>query len=312
MKALLITTTLLLFITSFSAQSKDYRKLYTLYSKGKLAKLLSKANKIKERLPREAMPYYFMALANYSLYKKSRINNNLSRAVSNLKKAKGYDADNTYWKKLETEFTPLQVLVQNKATYYSTKNKKKAMHLCENYLSIYKDSLPEHKVLLTKLTLPSKLVQSTNKNFYYTSSSSSKRDSMKTFADICIGTPYKWAGESLKGFDCSGFVKYVYEKVGIKLPHNADKISYLGKEVSEKNARTGDVVLFGSKSNKGHHASHAGIIYENNGEIKVIHSISKGVHITTDYNTYWKQRVIFIKNIIDYPTKNELLQAKRP
>ena len=56
---------------------------------------------------------------------------------------------------------------------------------------------------------------------------------------------------------------------------------------------------------------HAGVIYENNGEIKVVHSISKGVHITTDYNAYWKQRVIFIKNIIDYPENNELTQAKK-
>ena len=53
------------------------------------------------------------------------------------------------------------------------------------------------------------------------------------------------------------------------------------------------------------------MIYENNGEIKVVHSISKDVHITTDYNAYWKQRVIFIKNIIDYPEKNELTQAKK-
>ena len=307
MKALLITITLLLFITSFNAQSKDYSKLYKLYSKDKAAKLLSKASKIKKRNPREAMPYYFIALANYSLYKQSRINNKLSKAVSNLKKAKGYDSDSSYWKKFEAEFIPLQTLVQHKAKYYSTNNKKKAIKLCESYLSIYQDSLPEHKGLLTKLSFNSNRVESLNKKLHFTSGS--KRDSIKNFASICLGTPYKWAGESLKGFDCSGFVKYVYGKVGIKLPHNANKISYLGEEISEKDAQTGDVVLFGSKSEKGHHASHVGIIYENEGKIKVIHSVSKGVHITTDYNAYWKQRVIFIKNIIDYPTKNEISQV---
>jgi cell wall-associated NlpC family hydrolase len=309
MKAIILTTTLLLFTTSLTAQTKEYTKLYGLYNKGKSTKLLSKANKVKEKYSRNAMPYYFIALANYSLYKQSRINSNLSKAIRNLKKAKGYDSDNTYWKQLEKEFIPLQAIVQHKATYYSTNNKKKALKLCESYHSIYQDSLPEHKGLLTKVPLHNTLASTKSKTPHF--NSGSKRDSIRYFADICIGTPYKWAGESLQGFDCSGFVKYLYGKVGIKLPHNANKISYLGKEVSERNAQTGDVVLFGSKSKKGHHASHAGVIYENNGEIKVVHSISKGVHITTDYNAYWKQRVIFIKNIIDYPENNELTQAKK-
>ena len=304
MKAVILTTTLLLFTTSLTAQTKEYTKLYGLYNKGKSTKLLSKANKVKDKNTRDAMPYYFIALANYSLYKESRINSNLSEAIRNFKKAKGYDSENTYWKQLETEFTPLQATVQHKAAYYSTNNKKKALKLCESYHSIYQDSLAEHKGLVTKAPC---IIPLHTPHF----NSGSKRDSIRYFADICIGTPYKWAGESLQGFDCSGFVKYLYGKVGIKLPHNANKISYLGKEVSERNAQTGDVVLFGSKSKKGHHASHAGVIYENNGEIKVVHSISKGVHITTDYNVYWKQRVIFIKNIIDYPANNELTQAKK-
>jgi cell wall-associated NlpC family hydrolase len=309
MKAIILITTLLLFTIALTAQSKEYTKLYGLYNKGKSTKLLSKANKVKEKYSREAMPYYFIALANYSLYKQSRINSNLSKAIRNLKKAKGYDSENTYWKQLEKEFIPLQAIVQNKATYYSTNNKKKALKLCESYHSIYQDSLPEHKGLLTRVPLHNTLASAKSKTPHF--NSGSKRDSIRYFADICIGTPYKWAGESLQGFDCSGFVKYLYGKVGIKLPHNANKISYLGKKVSERNAQTGDVVLFGSKNEKGHHASHAGVIYENNGEIKVVHSISKGVHITTDYNAYWKQRVIFIKNIIDYPENNELTQANK-
>ena len=54
-----------------------------------------------------------------------------------------------------------------------------------------------------------------------------------------------------------------------------------------------------------------GYIYENeNGEIKLIHSITKGVHITSDYDRYWKERTLFIKNIIDYPKLNNELTLK--
>ena len=53
---------MLLFTTALTAETKEYKKLYGLYNKGKSTKLLSKANKVKEKGSREAMPYYFIAL----------------------------------------------------------------------------------------------------------------------------------------------------------------------------------------------------------------------------------------------------------
>ena len=62
MKAIILTTTLLLFTIALTAQTKEYKKLYGLYNKGKSTKLLSKAKKVKEKCSRAAMPYYFIAL----------------------------------------------------------------------------------------------------------------------------------------------------------------------------------------------------------------------------------------------------------
>jgi cell wall-associated NlpC family hydrolase len=59
-----------------------------------------------------------------------------------------------------------------------------------------------------------------------------------------LGTPYRWAGASPSGFDCSGFVMYVYSRVGIKLPHSSWMLWGVGKPVARRNLRPGDIVFF--------------------------------------------------------------------
>jgi len=295
----------------FNAQSKVFIKLNNIYENGKPSKLLRKALKTSEKDKKNPVPYYFISLANYSLYKQSHNNSNLSKSIMYLKKAKKLSKDEIYWNILENDFLNLKHTISLKVNYYSQKNEHKALKYCENYYIIFGDSLAKHTALIG-INKKSKTFNYNNISERINTNSSAKRDSIKIIANKCIGSPYKWAGESPLGFDCSGFVKYVYNYVGIKLPHNANKISFLGKHVSEKNAKTGDIILFGSKNEKGHHAYHTGIIYENNnGEIKIIHSISKGVHISSDYGKYWKERTLFITNVIDYPLlNNELILNK--
>jgi hypothetical protein len=52
-----------------------------------------------------------------------------------------------------------------------------------------------------------------------------------------LGTPYRWAGASPAGFDCSGFVMYVYSRVGIQLPHSSWVLWGVGKPVARKDLR---------------------------------------------------------------------------
>jgi cell wall-associated NlpC family hydrolase len=59
-----------------------------------------------------------------------------------------------------------------------------------------------------------------------------------------LGTPYVWGGASPGGFDCSGFVMYVYSQVGVYLPHHAaDQYNY-GTPVSRDELEPGDLVFF--------------------------------------------------------------------
>lgn len=107
------------------------------------------------------------------------------------------------------------------------------------------------------------------------------------------GVPYKYGGVTPKGFDCSGFVWYVYHQHGKNLPRTADKQYAKGTPVKPRDLRPGDVVFF-TTAEKG--ASHCGI-FTGNG--KFIHaSSSRGVMISALAETYWKPRYLGARRML--------------
>jgi len=59
------------------------------------------------------------------------------------------------------------------------------------------------------------------------------------------GTPYVWGGASRGGFDCSGFMCYLFNKKrGIKLPHSASAQARMGKVVHNGELQPGDLLFF--------------------------------------------------------------------
>ena len=103
-------------------------------------------------------------------------------------------------------------------------------------------------------------------------------------AKTCLGVRYKWGGESMSGFDCSGLVQYVFKKNGINLGRTIKKQYEAGTPLSKNELQAGDLVFFQNTYTSG--LSHVGI-YIGNGEF--IHASSDGVMTSELSNSYWSK-----------------------
>jgi len=111
----------------------------------------------------------------------------------------------------------------------------------------------------------------------YASIDVDKSDPILQFAKNYLGTRYRYGGMSPEGFDCSGFICYVYEQaVGKKLPRTARAQSTYG-DIVQKNALLPGDLLFFDTANRGH-VNHCGIYL---GEGKFIHASSGKVYSVT-------------------------------
>ncbi len=103
-----------------------------------------------------------------------------------------------------------------------------------------------------------------------------------------LGVPYKRGGTSAAtGFDCSGFVKAVYEQTaGLILPHKAAQQAADSERINQTDLQPGDLVFFNTMRRA---FSHVGIYI---GEGKFIHSPKPGAQVRVDNmdESYWRRR----------------------
>ena len=132
-------------------------------------------------------------------------------------------------------------------------------------------------------------------------------EELLAFAKTLIGIPYKYgSADPAVGFDCSGFITYVFNHFKIVVPRSSIDFTNFEREISLSIAKPGDIVLFTGTDSTSREVGHMGIITSNeNGEYYFIHSTSgkaNGVTITL-LNKYYTFR--FVKVIRIFP-QNDL------
>lgn len=119
--------------------------------------------------------------------------------------------------------------------------------------------------------------------------SSSNGEIIETARSL-IGTPYVWGGDSPSGFDCSGFIQYVYQEQDMTIPRTVNEIWNFSQPADDLSV--GNLVFFETYKPG---PSHVGIYLGND---QFIHAgASTGVVISNLSNSYWKERYLGTKRI---------------
>jgi len=114
---------------------------------------------------------------------------------------------------------------------------------------------------------------------------------VKTF----LGVPYRLGGSTLKGLDCSAFVKKIFGIFNVQLPRTAREQLHIGKKVGREELEEGDIVFFKTRRANG---SHVGIYIGNN---EFVHASYRGKEVRVDRldTPYFNQRFINGVRIIE-------------
>ena len=121
------------------------------------------------------------------------------------------------------------------------------------------------------------------------------------FAQTLMGIPYRYAcADPKNGFDCSGFVKYVFNHFQMTVPRSSIGFTNVGMEVDLQNAMPGDLILFTGTDSSIRKVGHVGIITQAGDTIVFIHASSGKVSavIETTLSTHYKKRFIKVVRML--------------
>jgi len=117
---------------------------------------------------------------------------------------------------------------------------------------------------------------------------SEERNLFVRVAKTFLGVPYRWGGATMRGIDCSAFVKKVYEIFGVALPRTAREQSCVGRPIGKDELEEGDLVFFQTQRAR---RTHVGI-YIGNGEFVHASSWNKEVKVDHLDKPYFHQRFL--------------------
>lgn len=290
------------------AQGQNFKKLDKLYQKKDYTKLKKAAHKFRKKYKQSPEPYLYLAQAEANTPRR------IIPAWNYYKTA--YAKDRTVNKEIVSQASSLQDklkkhLKKQGESFLSRKDTVRASRMSNELISYFGDS-SLYEAVQPKAPEPIVIIEETPKKVEIPVLDAKKfsqpkiqpnRVDMVRFAEKQAGIRYFYTGEQPEtGFDCSGFVLYVYRNFGYNFLHNTKEAAQLGKTVALLDSKPGDFVCFGTKNPKKFKSVyHMGIVYSNDGtEVKVIHAtVSKGVKVDSLTSGYWSNSSFFIRNVMD-------------
>jgi cell wall-associated NlpC family hydrolase len=132
-----------------------------------------------------------------------------------------------------------------------------------------------------------------------------KADAIISYAKTFLGVPYRWGGTTPSGFDCSGFINYIFGNFGLSLVRTSFGLAELGETISLSDLQPGDLMFFKGSNSKSGTVGHVAMVIEVlPDDFKFIHAANGGVRIDNLRTKYYVQRYIKSKRL-DYGAANK-------
>ena len=99
-----------------------------------------------------------------------------------------------------------------------------------------------------------------------------------------VGTPYRYGGNTPRGFDCSGLIHYSYARAGVTVPRTTSQQRKYSRPVARKDIERGDLLFF---NQSGKRSSHVALYI---GDNRFVHAPSTGktVYVASLASRYWR------------------------
>jgi len=177
-----------------------------------------------------------------------------------------------------------------KATEYSLQAIYDELHREENLAR----AAAAAKAAAQKIAAAKKAAKKSGKTYQL---SEQEREALLRYARYFKGGRYVWGGTSPEGFDCSGYVQYLYKKHHIDLPRTAWAQSKVGIPVAKNALQKGDLLFFLTDKSREIPVTHVGI-YLGNGHFIHAASKKKGIIISPIDHGYYAKKFVTAKRIL--------------